>query len=233
MTKEVKFNGFPKETVKFLKDLAKNNEKPWFNANRKKYELFFLKPAKDFIVAMSEKLEKLSSDIQGIPAVNKSIFKIYKDVRFSKDKTPFKTHLGLWFWEGEGPRMECSGFYFHLDPPNLMLGVGIYMFPKHQLEEFRNSVVHVKHGPELIKAIKKIEKSGYTVGGEHYKRVPRGFDAEHKNADYLLYNGMFGGIETKIPKEFYTSDIIDYCFKAYKDMLPLHQWLVKLTERAR
>ena len=81
-------------------------------------------PARLFVGEMGARLKKLSPGVQADPRVDKSIFRIFRDTRFSRDKTPYKTHLGIWFWEGDGPRMECSGFYFHLDPPKLMNGSG-------------------------------------------------------------------------------------------------------------
>ncbi|MCD4657802.1 MAG: DUF2461 domain-containing protein [Planctomycetes bacterium] len=229
MTESTKFNGFPKETLKFLKDLSKNNDKVWFNQNRKKYELFFLKPAKDFISAIEPKLERKFSGINAIPAVNKSIFKIHKDVRFSRDKKPFKTHMALWFWEGEGRRMDCSGFYFHLEHNKLMLGAGIYMFPKDFMETFRNAVVHELHGHKFIKMISKMSKNSFEVNGKHYKRTPRGFDAEHENSEYLLFNGLYVGEEFKIPPGLHTEEIIDYCIERFAKMKPLHDWLISIT----
>jgi len=229
MTKKADFKGFPKESIKFLKDLKKNNDKSWFNQNRQKYELFFLKPAKDFITAIAPKLEKVFPDINAFPAVNKSIFKLHRDVRFSNDKTPFNPRMALWFWEGSDRRMDCSGFYISIVPNKIMLGAGMYMFTKDALAAYRNAVVHEKHGPELAKMIKQMEKNGFSVEGKHYKRVPRGFDAEHKNADLLLYNGLYAGKETKIPELFYTPEIVDYCVENFTKMAPLHNWLVSIT----
>ena len=75
MTKKNLFSGFPKETIKFLQDLKKNNDKSWFNRNKKNYELYFLEPAKQFVTAIAPELEKISPDINALPVINKSIFK--------------------------------------------------------------------------------------------------------------------------------------------------------------
>jgi uncharacterized protein (TIGR02453 family) len=94
-------------------------------------------PARSFVTAMGEKLRKIAPGIVADPRVNKSIFRIYRDTRFSKEKTPFKTNLGIWFWEGDLPRMESFGFYFHVEGKKMMLAAGVYMFQKEQLEAFR------------------------------------------------------------------------------------------------
>ena len=108
-----------------------------------------------------------------------------------------------------------------------MLGVGIYMFTPEMLEIYRRACVHAKHGPALAKAVKQLLRNkGYTLGGNFYKKVPRGYDPEHPNASLLLHNGLHAGIETKIPSEFYSSKFLDYGYARYKEMAPLHKWLV-------
>ncbi|WP_455393079.1 TIGR02453 family protein, partial [[Eubacterium] cellulosolvens] len=124
------FNGFPKEFTSFFTDLAMNNNKSWFNEHRQDYEQFVLEPSKLFVIAMGERLTELSRDINAIPMVNKSLFRLNRDTRFSKDKSPYKTNLGILFWEGRRKRMECPGFYFHVEANTLMLGDGMYQFPK-------------------------------------------------------------------------------------------------------
>ena len=145
----------------------------WFDQNRERYEQQVLAPSRDFIMALGARLKKIAPGVQADPRVNKSLFRLNRDIRFSSDKTPYKTHLGLWFWEGSRPRMECSGFYLHLEPSRVMLGVGLYAFPKDMLEAYRQSVVHPKHGPALTKAIAAIKKNkNYYVGEPHYKKDP-------------------------------------------------------------
>jgi len=234
MIKEVRtFKGFSKESVSFLKRLKKNNNKNWFENHKSDYENSILMPSRDFVVGMGHRLKELSSGVNADPRVNKSLFKIHRDTRFSNDKTPYKTNLGIWFWEGESGRFDCSGFYFHLEPPNMMLGAGIYMFSKHIMAEYRNSVVHKTHGPALVRTVNKVMKAGnYQIGGQHYKKTPRGFDPEHKNTKYLLHNGFYAMYETKIPVTLYSKELVDYCHRKFKDMLPVHKWLCSVIKRA-
>jgi uncharacterized protein (TIGR02453 family) len=222
-----KFKGFPKEMITFFKGLKKNNRKAWFEAHKEDYENYVKDPAADFVVAMGQKLQQLSPRIKAIPKVNQSLFRINRDTRFSHDKTPYKTNLGILFWEGERKRMECSGFYFHFGEGNLMLGTGMYIFGKENLDRYRKAVVHKTHGPQLKKTLAGITRKGYTVHGSHYKRVPRGFDASHKLAEFLLYKGLSAMKEEKIPKEFYSGKIVDYAYSHFKKMYPLHEWLLK------
>jgi len=226
------FPGFPKECVEFLQKLKKNNNKPWFEKHKEDYENYVLNPARDFVVAMGERLATISPDIHADPRINKSLFKIYRDIRFTKDKTPFKTNLGIWFWEGEGARFGHSGFYFHLEPPSIMLAAGVYDFDKALLLRFRQAVVHKVRGPALARAIAKVKAAGsYELGGAHFKQTPRGFDPRHKLAEYLRYNSLYAMLSLPIPDSLFTPRIVEISLKAFKDMAPLHRWLVDMINR--
>jgi len=222
------FNGFSKELPKYYQHLKKNNSKQWFEKHHNEYEEFMLVPAREFVVEMGERLRKIAPGINAVPKINQSLFKINRDVRFSKDKSPYKTNMGIWFWEGRRKRMECSGFYFQLEDRKLLFGTGFYMFPKNLLTLYRNAVVDKKLGLELTKAVKKVSGKGYQVNGKYYKRVPQGYDADHPNAEFLLYNGLHAMVEEKIPQAFYSQALIDYAFAHYKNMLPLHRWLLNV-----
>jgi uncharacterized protein (TIGR02453 family) len=224
------FPGFPEKTVIFLRDLAAHNDRDWFAAHKAEYEAVVLAPSRAFVLAMGERLRRLAPGIKFDPRANGSLFRIYRDTRFSTDKSPFKTNLGILFWEGNGPRMDCSSYYFHLEPPTLMLGGGLYVFSRPLLERYRRAVADPEYGPELAAIVKKITaRPGYTMGGEHYKRVPAGYDADPAAAGLLRHAGLYAGCEAPIPAELYTPGIIDYCLERFKPMEPLHRWLAALT----
>ena len=225
------FSGFPKECVNFLISLRQNNNKIWFQDHKSDFENYVMLPAREFVTSMGELLLKLAPRIHADPRTDQSIFRIYRDTRFSQDKTPYKTHLGIWLWEGSRPKMENSGFYFHLEPPRMMLAVGVYQFTDEILKAYRDAVIHPDYGPELATAIQKVNnKKGYQIGGSHYKRVPSGYDAQHPLADLLLYRGLDASFEVPIPDELYTSQILEYCYNHYLDMLPVHRWLVNVLD---
>jgi uncharacterized protein (TIGR02453 family) len=228
----IEFTGFPERTVTFLADLAVNNKKTWFDAHKEDFNRFVIDPARAFTEAMGERLTSIAPGIIAEPRVNGSIFRIYRDTRFSKDKTPYKTHLGIFMWEGEGPKMECPGFYFHLEPPNLMMGAGIHIFSKPLMEEFRRSVVHPKHGHDLAIAATNVSKL-FDIGGRHYKRVPAGYDKDSPYAPFLLFNGLTAWVEEPIPPILHTSMIVDHCYRVFEKMAPVHNWLRDMAKRAR
>ncbi len=131
-------------------------------------------------------------------------------------------------WEGTRKRMESSGFYLHAENKHILIGVGVKMFPKPILDRYRQAVVDKKLGGDLKKVVQKVSDHGYRVDGKHYKRVPRGYDDGHPNAEFLLFNGMTARIEEKVPDEFYSNALLDYAYSHYRNMLPLHRWLKKL-----
>jgi len=228
------FKGFPKEAVEFYAELKNNNNKPWFDGRKKDFDEYVMAPARDFVHAMGLRLKELSPGVIADPRINKSIFRPFRDTRFSKDKTPYKTHLGIFFWSGHLAKMDCPGYYFHLEPPMVMLAAGNHCFTKPILEAYRESVVDPRQGPALAKAIKAVMKKGaYEIGSKEYKKVPRGYDKDHENAELLLYGGLYAAWDANIPTELYSAEIVDYAFKRFKDMAPIHDWLLDMLARVR
>jgi uncharacterized protein (TIGR02453 family) len=186
-------------------------------------------PAKLFVAAMGERLRSIVPGIVAVPAVNKSIFRINRDTRFSLDPSPYKTNLGLYFWDGARSRMESAGFYVGLEPPDIMLGGGMYVIPDALLGRYRKAVVDPKRGAELAKIVAALRAiPGCAVEGAHYKRVPAGFDPGHNNAELLKHKGLYAGFGTKVPEEFFSADFVDYCMERFEPVAPLHRWLMKL-----
>jgi uncharacterized protein (TIGR02453 family) len=237
MGTEQPFDGFPRETLEFLRGLRQHNDKVWFEAHRKEHEAHVMAPSRAFVVAMGSRLTAISKGIVAEPRVNGSIFRINRDTRFSKDKSPYKTNLAFVFWEGERARMECPSFYFHLEPDSLMLGAGIYLFPKPLLEAYRKAVVDPKLGPALRRAVAKVPaeamgKTGCGMTPDRYKKVPAGYDPGHESAELLKNKGLTAGIEVGLPKGLHSRKLVDYCFDRYEEMAPIHHWLVAMTARA-
>jgi uncharacterized protein (TIGR02453 family) len=225
------FKGFPREFLPFFDGLEKNNSKAWFDRHRRDYEQYVMMPAADFVTALGKKLTKIAPTIRAIPKVNQSLFRLNRDVRFSPDKRPYKTNLGILFWEGHRKRMECTGFYFHVEGRRLMTAAGMHMFPKNFVESYRGAVVDKVLGPRLARAADTVTAKGYTLGGAHYKRVPRGYDPDHKNSGYLLHSGLYAMREEPLPDAFFSADLVDHAFNHYRNMAPVHKWLLEVQNR--
>lgn len=226
-------SNFPKCAADFLSQLSRNNNKEWFENHRDDYKTMFLEPAQEFVIEMGEKLQSIRPNIIAIPKIDKSIFRLHRDVRFSKDKLPYKTNLGIIFWEGDDKKLESSGFYFHVEPKYFFLGSGTYVFTDNMIKIYREALADKTAGEQITKAIKKVTKAGYKIGGKHFKRLPKGFDADFPYTDLLLHNGLYCYFESKNLNELKPKIVVDYCFNHFKAMLPVHSWLVDVLSLFR
>lgn len=218
---------FPFNTISFLNKLAKNNNREWFLAHKEDYVKHFLEPAQIAVLKLGEFLQNLRPNIIAIPEVNKSIFRIQMDTRFSKNKVPYKTNLGLYFWEGYGKKLESSGFYFHIEPNYFLLAVGFYIFPKNTLQKYREVLLLQKNTDVLFKILKKLKDKGYSIEEQKYKKLPKGFTENHPLAYYSKFSGLYAMYQTHDYEQFRSKDIIYFSKKTFKDMLPLHDWIIE------
>lgn len=125
------FNGFPEAGLQFLADLRDNNDRAWFNPRKAQFKRDLQTHAIAFVEALGARLQSISPGINFDTRTNGagSLMRIYRDTRFSNDKTPYKTNIGIVFWEGAGKKTEVPGFYFHLSPDETWIGGGLYIFP--------------------------------------------------------------------------------------------------------
>lgn len=227
----VGFVGFSKATFAFLRGLEKNNDKAWFDAHRDDYEAHLIEPAKAFVSAVGERLARKFPDVHAEPRVNGSIFRINRDVRFSKDKTPYKTHLDLWFWEGpeHSRSKDCPGYYFRLTPKQLILGAGMHGFDKDKLARYRANVANDARGAELAKVVNKLSKlEGVRIGNVGYKKVPSGYDASHPRAELLRHDALNATWEGAVPNEVFKPAFVGLCVKRFERLAPLMAWITAL-----
>lgn len=226
------FKGFPEKGLEFLANLTRHNEKSWFEANRGVYEESVVAPALTFITEFGALLQKeISKDIVYSTRTNGSgsLFRIHRDVRFSADKSPYKTHVGIFLWEGPGKKMSNPGFYFHLESGGAFMYAGKYEFSKEELQDFRDAVADDKRGRELEKAIAAVRKSGdYITGDVHYKRVPAGYAPDHPRAELLRHNTLYAKSPPIPVKTINSPKLLDLCLEHSKNMDPIERWLVKL-----
>jgi len=221
-------NAFEKQTFQFLKKLKQNNNREWFAENKPKFELEVMRPSMQFVENFGEALGKKVVDIRYDTSRNGSgsMFRIYRDVRFSKDKSPYKTNLGFVFWRGEGNKKQNPAFYVHVGEEGIQLFGGQYWMAKNQVDIFREKILANSSGEALVKIMQKLEKSGITMtGGQKYKRLPRGLDAEHPRAEWLKYTGLYVGMPSWTIAEVVESDWISKAIKQCMQMNPLLDWL--------
>ena len=217
------FQGFGKTTT-FLRDLGRNNSKEWFHAHYDDYQERLLEPAMAFVEAIGPLLRRFAPDTQAVPKIGASVMRINRDIRFAKDKRPYKDHLDLWFWRG-GEKKGANGYWFRLTPKTLVLGAGMHMLDKPDLQRYREAVDDAGSGTELARVVTKVERAGYDVGGEHYKRVPGGYPADHPRAALLRRDGVYAGREMPLPPEASTAKFPSFCAGHFRKVTPLVDWL--------
>ena len=221
------FAGFPREGLDFLAGLAHENTKAFFDAHRATYESALLAPAKTFVVALGTELhERVSPGIRAEPRVNGSILRINRDTRFSADKAPYKEHLDFWFWEGEGPSRERPGLFMRLRPTRVGLGAGMHHFEPTALEAYRTAVADERAGSALEDAVTRAtELPGATLGGLAYKRVPRGYAADHPRAELLRHAGLVVGGEWELPAVVGDPGFVPWVAERLERVAPVERWL--------
>ncbi|MEM6455830.1 MAG: DUF2461 domain-containing protein [Acidobacteriota bacterium] len=228
------FDGFPTAGIDFLAGLADNNSKDYFDANRKIYDSALIGPAKAFVEMMGEALRQRTGrdGVRAEPRVNGSIFRLNRDVRFSKDKTPYKDHLDFIFWEGEGKGRTCPSFYLRLTPTETVLGTGMIGFDKKKLPTFREVVADDDRGAALETAIAEARANAEAYGdvelrGTHYQKVPRGYAADHPRAALLKHAGVHLQYRDKTPPDVQdTVGFVDWCGARWQALDPLQHWLI-------
>ncbi len=221
-----RFEGFSRDLPKFLGQLQKHNEKAWFDAHRAQYEELYLEPAKAFVNALAAALPKSLAAVQPEPRVGGSIMRINRDTRFAKDKRPYKDALHFILPLGAGHRTEHAGFYFRIAPETFGWAAGHFGFDGPRLAAYRKAVADPKAGKALRQAIEKVRKAGpYELPEPHYKRVPRGFDPEHPNADLLRHQGISLHAETRPPKALFGPEAVAFCIDRMKELLPIPAWV--------
>lgn len=186
------FGGFNDQFWQFFDQLKENNNRQWFNENKERYKNEIVTPIMDFIVDMGVRLKDISPHYTAIPkASGGSMFRIYRDARFSKNKQPYKEHAGIQFRHKLGKDAHAPGFYIHLERDNIFYGGGIWTPESSALGEIRDRIAYYpKKWQAVIENEDLIEKFS-NISGDGLKRPPRGYDGDHKYIEDLKRKSFF------------------------------------------
>ena len=206
-TKSAQFRGWPEECQRFFIGLELDNSKRYFEANRQTYE----KSVRGPMVALFESLEP-----QFGPG---KVFRANRDIRFSKDKSPYKTNIAGW------AGMEGSGGYISLDARGLTAAAGRYELTPAQLTKYRKRVAAEATGAPLAKIVATLEKKGYSLGGEALKRVPPGFPQDHPRARLLKHKNVYIYKNFGLQPWLGTASARKQVLNVWTDAQPLYDWL--------
>lgn len=231
MEKIAEFKGFPREATQFLRDLKVNNEKAWFEANKAVYEATVQAPALALVTALGERLQAEFPDIGYDTRKNGSgsLMRIYRDTRFSQDKSPYKTNVAMMFVTAGHKKMAAPGFGLQMTPEQVELMAGQFSFDKAQLEAYRAAVLDEDKGPALVKAAEQVLAAGeYTIRGHELKRVPRGYEADHPRAEWLKHKGLWVSAPAVSLETAYSGALVDALMGHFMNMAPLREWLLEV-----
>jgi len=223
------FSGFPDAEGKFFKALAKNNARDWFAKRKQEFETGWNEPMK---ALLSELREAIDAAYPHTDLGEPKVFRIFRDVRFSKDKSPYKTHIGGYVplaRSGKSATDLPMACYFHVGAGETFAAAGHYMMAKESLARFRTAVADDKRGKELVKILAALGKKGYAAEAhERSKRVPKGFPPDHPRAELLTYKGLTVAFPS-VPKAMLTSPkLVKWLADGCKTTAPLVEWLASV-----
>jgi uncharacterized protein (TIGR02453 family) len=223
------FDGFGPGALRFLRSLARNNRKEWFEAHRDDYEREIKRPLMALIEEVDVRLASFAPELVG---TKKSLFRIHRDVRFSKDKRPYKTHAACWFYHrdagravGENAAHGGAGFYFHFAPGEVFTGGGVWMPPRPALLRIRDAIAEapevftdLMHAPALKRRFGGLER-------EHMlQRMPRGYAPDHPAGEWLRFQSFTMGHALE-EADLGSRTLVDLLVKDYTVLLPLVRWI--------
>ena len=215
---------FSKKTIAFLKELSKNNNRDWFNDNKQRYEDEVRTPALEFIESMAPALQRVSPYFDAsAKKVGGSLMRVYRDTRFGKDKTPYKTNIGIHFRHVRAKDVHAPGFYVHIEPNECFFGAGIWRPESSTLKAIRTLID--EHPKEWQSVKRKVTgKSDLELSGESLKRAPKGFDPEHKLIEDLKRKD-FIAVSPLPVSAIYSKDFDKQVAKLFKTGAPLMEFL--------
>ncbi|ETA06593.1 DUF2461 domain-containing protein [Gordonia alkanivorans] len=204
------FDGFPEAALDFYDDLEIDNSKFFWEQHKETYRTAVAEP----MTALTEEL----ADEFGTA----KLFRPYRDVRFSKDKSPYKTHQGAFVAVA-----PATGYYIQIGAPGVRVGAGFYEAGPARLAELRKAIDHDRHGPELERIVGKLAKAGWEIGGDRLKTAPRGYDADHPRIELLRHKSLFAGRDYGFDEVIHTPTLVDRVRKDWRETNTLVAWIVR------
>jgi uncharacterized protein (TIGR02453 family) len=203
----VSFTGFPVAALDFYDDLEMDNTKSFWESHKHIWKESVEAPTK-----------ALMADLEPEFGTAK-VFRPYRDVRFAKDKTPYKTHQGAFVRVA-----EATGWYVEVSPRGVRTGGGYYRAEAPRLAALRAAIAHATYGAELEKIVRGLERKGFTVGGDVLKTTPRGYDKDHPRIELLRHKSIIASHVLGFEPVVHTPELLDLVRKDWRATRPLVEW---------
>ncbi|NLG47117.1 DUF2461 domain-containing protein [Gordonia sp. (in: high G+C Gram-positive bacteria)] len=204
------FTGFPEAALDFYDDLEIDNSKVFWETNKEVY--------RDSVAAPMTALMADLADEFGTA----KIFRPYRDVRFSKDKTPYKTHQGAFV--GVGP---ATGYYVQIGAPGVRVGSGFYEADSERLARFRRAIDDDLHGAELERIIATLQRKGWEIGGDRLKTAPRGWAKDHPRIELLRHRSLTVGRDYGFDEVIHSAELVERVRRDWRETRQLLNWLTQ------
>jgi uncharacterized protein (TIGR02453 family) len=211
---------FSPQLFKFLRDLARNNNRQWFAGNKPRYEKFVFEPSLRFIKDVRPRLKTISPYLVADPKpFGGSLFRVYRDIRFSKDKSPYKTNVAMEFWHKKaGKKLYGAGLYLHLSPGECFAGGGVWHPDPSTLAKVRKAITSNPGD------WRKVKQSGLKIEGDSLKRPPVGFDPAHEFVKDLMLKSFTAGVSFR-NSQVTSAGFLEEFVQAGKSLDPLNRFL--------
>jgi uncharacterized protein (TIGR02453 family) len=202
------FTGFPVAALDFYDDLEMDNTRSFWNAHKETYETAVKAPMTALVAALEPEFGQAK------------VFRPFRDVRFAKDKTPYKTHQGAFVSQG-----PATGWYVHVGAAGVRVGVGFYEASSPRLAAIREAIADLHRGAELERIVKDLEADGWTLGGDTLKTAPRGYPADHPRIDLLRHKSMTLGKSYGFEPFIHTPGLLDRVRSDWRTATPFVEWV--------
>ena len=202
------FTGFPEAALDFYDDLELDNTKSFWQAHKAIYDEAVAAPMKALTAALEPEFGAAK------------IFRPYRDVRFAKDKSPYKTHQGAYVATG-----PFTGYYVQIGAAGVMVGAGFYEASSTRLAVIREAISDEAHGTQLVGILAELEAAGWKIGGETLKTAPRGYDVEHPRIELLRHKSLTVGREYGFDPVIHAPDLIDRVRADWRVATPFLEWV--------
>jgi uncharacterized protein (TIGR02453 family) len=221
---------FDAELFRFLRELKEHNDRAWFTANKARYQAVVQEPLLGFIAAFAKPLREISPAFIADPRPSGgSMFRIYRDTRFSNDKTPYKTHAAAQFRHRDGRDVHAPGFYLHLEPGNVFCGAGIWHPDGATLGRIRDAIVDSPRSWRQAAAAVEDGEPRHGRGGESLKRPPRGYAPDHPLIDDLKRKDHVSFCPLT-EADVLADDVVDRVAAAFRPAVPYVRFLCRALD---
>ncbi len=220
------FEGFPREGMDFLKKLKKNNNRPWFQKHKSTYDESVKFPMQRLIASLSERMGDIAPEIEFNP--RKSIFRIYRDVRFSRNKAPYKTSIAAHF-EMRGHPVDAPGLYVGIEPGEVYIGGGLYMPSGDQLKVIRKAIVERPDDYLAVAGTRKFKREFGEIQGEKLAKAPLGYPKDHPMIEHLKHKQFYIGKDYDDESICLKPQFLDLAVRVLTDTMPFVRWLAGTT----